>query len=255
MTMMNCDDIDQLMTPYVDGELVAADRQGVDTHLADCPPCCERADAERAARRLVLSQASTLTRPAPAALRARCVGASQSFGTPARRRGGGLRFRQWVPLSVAATVLLAVAGVFVVGQQERLEAAFVAQLAIDHQRCFAEFGTGHPRLDATETEARLAEEFGLDVSVPASADREQINLVDVRFCGYDGGSMAHLLYEVDGQAVSLFVIPEVHQAERALEVMGLQARLWSNDGAACVLIGREDPVVMDKILTYMQGYN
>ncbi len=251
--MKNCADIDRLMTPYVDGEVAAADRQAVDAHLAVCPPCCARADAERAARRIVRSQASTLTRPAPAALRARCVGAVLS-GTPARRTGRGLRVRQWVPLSVAATVLLAVAGVFMAGQQERLEASFVAQLAIDHEKCFTEFGTGHPRLDAAQAEARLAAEPGFDVWVPASVDRDQIRLVDVRTCDYDGGSMAHLLYEVDGQPVSLFVIPKARHAERARDVMGLHARLWSNDEAACVLVGRKDAAVMDKIVTYMQGY-
>ncbi len=252
--MKNCADIDLLMTPYVDGEVGTADRQAVAAHLADCLPCCERADAERAARRIVRSQASMLTRPAPAALRARCVGAAPSSGTPARRTGVGLRVRQWVPLSVAATVLLAVGGVFMAGQQERLEASFVAQLAIDHEKCFTEFGTGHPRLDAAQAEARLAAEPGFDVWVPASLDRDQISLVDVRVCDYDGGSMAHLLYEVEGQPVSLFVIPEARHAERSREVMGLHARLWSNDAAACVLVGREDAAAMDKIVTHMRGY-
>ena len=129
----------------------------------------------------------------------------------------------------------------------------MAQLAIDHDKCFTDLGTGHPRLDAAQT-ARLAAEYGLDVSVPASAESEQVNLVDVRFCDYDGGSMAHLLYEVEGQPVSFFVIPGVHHAERSLEVMGLHARLWSNDTAACVLVGREDPALMDKLVTCMRGY-
>lgn len=44
-------------------------------------------------------------------------------------------------------------------------------------------------------------EYGLDMLVPASADREQLDLVDVRFCEHDGSSMAHLLYEVEGQPV------------------------------------------------------
>ena len=252
--MKNCADIDRLMTPYVDGEVAAADRQAVDAHLAVCPPCCARADAERAARRIVRSQASTLIRAAPATLRARCVGAVPPATTPVRRAGVGLWVRRWVPLSVAATVLLAVAGVFMAGQQERLEASFVAQLAIDHDRCFTEFGTGHPRLDAVQAEARLAAEYGLDMVVPASVEGEQINLVDVRFCDYDGGSMAHLLYEVEGQPVSFFLIPGVHHAERSLEVMGVHARLWSNDAAACVLVGGADAALMDKIVTYMQGY-
>ena len=94
-------------------------------------------------------------------------------------------------------------------------------------------------------------EYGLDMLVPASADREQRDLVDVRFCEHDGSSMAHLLYEVEGQPVSYFLVLGARQAERSLEVMGLQARLWSNDAAACVLVGREDAAVMDKVVTYM----
>ncbi len=251
--MKNCADIDRLMTSYVDGEIAAADRLAVDAHLAVCPSCFARADAERAARRILRSQASTLTRPAPAALRARCVGAAPSLGTAVRPTRVGLRVRQWVPLSVAATVLLAVAGVFMAGQQERLEASFVAQLAIGYDKCFTELRTGHPRLDAAQT-ARLAAEYGFDVSALASAESEQLSLADVRFYDYDGGSMAHLLYEVAGQPVSFFVIPGVRRAERSIEVMGLHARLWSNDAAACVLVGLEDPALMDKLVTYMRGY-
>jgi len=97
-------------------------------------------------------------------------------------------------------------------------------------------------------------EYGLDMLVPASADRERLDLVDVRFCEHDGSFMAHLLYEVEGQPVSYFLVPGARQAERSLEVMGLRARLWSNDAAACVLVGREDAAVMDKVVTYMQGY-
>ena len=203
--MKNCADIDRLMTPYVDGEVGAADRQAIEAHLAVCPPCCAHADAARAARRIVRSQASTLTQAAPAALRARCVGAAPVPGTAARPTGVGLWVRRWVPLSVAATVL-------------------------------------------------LAAEYGLEMVVPASAEGEQLDLVDVRFCDYEGGSMAHLLYEVEGQPVSFFVIPGVHHAERSLEVMGLAARLWSNDASTCVFVGHEDAARMDKLATYMRGY-
>ena len=251
--MKNCADIDLLMTPYVDDEVDTTERQAVDVHLADCARCRDRADAERTARRIVRSHASTLTRPAPAALRARCVSAVPSSGTPARRmRAVGL-VRRWVPLSMAATVLLAVAGVFMAGQQERLEASFAAQLVIDHEKCFAEFGTGHPRLDAAQAEARLAVDHGYDVSVPPSSDREQIELVDVRSCDYDGGQMAHLLYEVEGRPVSVFVEPEAWHAERSLEVVGHQTRFWSADEAAYVLVCG-NAADMDKVAAYMQGY-
>ena len=254
--MTNCADIDPLMTPYVDRETDAATRQAVDTHLADCPPCRERAAAELAARRMVRSHASRLTRHAPAVLRARCVGAVPSSEISTRGTGVGLRrVRRWAPLSLAATVLLAVAAVFMAGQQERLEAAFAAQLAIDHEKCFTEFGTGRPRLDAAQAETRLAVDYGFDVTVPASSDREQLDLVDVRQCDYDGGRMAHLLYEVRGEPFSLFVIPEARHAERSIDVVGHQTHCWSSDTALYVLVSEEHAADMDKVATYMRGYD
>ena len=249
--MKNCAEIDRLMTPYVDDEVDAATRRAVRAHLVDCPPCRERADAERTARRIVRSHTSTLTQPAPAALHARCVCAVPSSGAPAPPTRLGLRVRLWVPLSMAATLLLAVAGVFMVGQQERLEAAFVAQLAVDHQKCFTEFGPGHTPLDPVLAEARLAA-LGIEVSVP-TADDERIALVDVRSCGYDGGPMAHLLYEVDGQSFSLFIVPKARHGEGTFEVLGQQERLWLSAGEACVLVGPQDAVAMDEVTAYVRG--
>ncbi len=170
--MKTCDEIDSLMTPYVDDEVDPAVRQAIDAHLGQCPPCHERAQTERAARRLVRPRMSALTGVAPASLRARCVGAVPSHAAASRPVARGSRVRQWMPLSIAATLLLALGGVFVAGQQGRLEAAFAAQLAIDHEKCFAEFGTGHPPLDAAEAEARLAAVHGVEVRVPAGEDRE-----------------------------------------------------------------------------------
>ncbi len=128
----------------------------------------------------------------------------------------------------------------------------MAQLAIDHQKCFTDLGTGHPPLDAVQAEARLAA-FGLDVAIPTSDQRDQIALVDVRSCEYDGGPMAHLLYEVDGQSFSLFIISEARHGDGAFEVLGHQERLWSNDAESCVLVGPMDAVTMEKVATYMRG--
>jgi hypothetical protein len=161
---------------------------------------------------------------------------------------------------MAATVLLAVGGVFMMGQQQRLEASFAAQMAKDHEKCFGEFGSGHPPLEPADAEA-LAAVHGVSVPVPAGHDPAHaeagdaaIDLVDVRSCDYDGGHMAHLLYEVEGRPVSLFVIPDERHAERSLEVVGHHARLWSNDEAAYVLVGQEDPADMDRVVRYMRRY-
>lgn len=256
--MKSCDDIDALLTPYVDREADSAVREAVEDHLAHCGPCRTRAATEEAARRLVQSRASTLTASAPASLRARCVGAVPASDTTPHPVSGGAGVRRWLPLSMAATLLLAVGGVFIAGQQERLEAAFAAQLAIDHEKCFTEFGPGHPPLDAEAAEEHLATVHGVDVLVPVGDDQVQVVLVDARSCEYEGGRMTHLLYEVEGRQVSLFVVPNGSHAEGSIDVVGHQARLWSTDDVGYVLVGdvdgAEGAAVMDKVAAYMQAY-
>jgi len=39
---MNCPDVDPLLMPYLDGEVVEADRLEVEQHLASCEPCAKR---------------------------------------------------------------------------------------------------------------------------------------------------------------------------------------------------------------------
>jgi hypothetical protein len=55
-------------------------------------------------------------------------------------------------VSLAAALLLVLGGIFAAGQHERLEAAFVAELALDHDRCFSRVGELASDLDATEAE-------------------------------------------------------------------------------------------------------
>jgi anti-sigma factor (TIGR02949 family) len=256
--MKTCEEIDSLMTPYVDGEMDLTARRAVEDHFADCSPCRARARREQAARRLVRSQASTLTAAAPPSLRARCVGAVPIGDAVPPQTARRRRARRWLPLSMAATLLLAVGGVFIAGQQARLEAAFAAQLAIDHEKCFTEFGTGHPPLEAAAAEARLAAVHGVEVAVPRGDAQAHVALVDARTCEYDAGQMAHLLYEVEGRQVSLFVVPDGSHAERSLEVVGHQARLWSAADVGYVLVGHvdgpADAAVMDKVAAYMRAY-
>ena len=165
------------------------------------------------------------------------AGEMRRSGAHARCRAtpglAGSQVRRWLPLSMAATLLLAVGGVFIAGQQ----AAFAAQLAIDHEKCFIEFGTGHPPLDTAAAEDYLATVHGVDVVVPVGDGQEPVELVDARSCEYDGGRTAHLLYEVEGREVSLFVVPDGSHAERSIEVVWHQARLWSAADAGYVLVG------------------
>ena len=76
--MASCREIDALVTPFVDGEVSPDQRMMMQAHLAACPPCRERVDAEAAAR-------DTLRRGcrcpnAPDNLRRRCSSAATPLG-------------------------------------------------------------------------------------------------------------------------------------------------------------------------------
>ena len=81
---------------------------------------------------------------------------------------------------MAAAVLLAVGAVFVVGQNQRLEAAFAAQLALDHDRCFTHLDGVVPEFDQRQAELSLASNHGLHVTMPAESS--DFDLIDVRLC-------------------------------------------------------------------------
>ena len=80
--MHNCDSLDPLVTPFVDGVLPDADRRAVEDHLRKCPPCHSRVAAERAVHELLQARRSTLCRAtAPDALHLRCAEAAKKAET------------------------------------------------------------------------------------------------------------------------------------------------------------------------------
>src|ERR1700730_11425152 len=106
--MPNCWSIDPLVTPYVDGELPAADRQAVEKHMSGCTPCRARIATEQAVRDLVgASRTEPTGARAPAVLRARCM-APVLPRVPAPHPGP---WRPWLaPLALAATLTVVVGG-------------------------------------------------------------------------------------------------------------------------------------------------
>ena len=254
--MKSCHDIDVIMTAYVDREVTADEAAEVDAHLAICPPCRERASTEGMARQVLHAKAATLVERAPVGLRARCIAATPSASPQDQRTSGGAaarpRMAGWVPLSMAATVLLAVGAVFIVGQNKQLEAAFAAQLAIDHDRCFTHLDEVVAGFDEARAKSVLADALGIGTTVPPES--ANFDLLDVRQCLYDEGTMAHVLCEWRGQPVSLFVVPGRSDREQILEIVGHDAVIWSGDGNAYVLVAEQGPVEIGRVAEYVRQY-
>ncbi|MDE3155943.1 MAG: zf-HC2 domain-containing protein [Acidobacteriota bacterium] len=247
MAMISCGDLDELATPYLDGEAMPVARQAVDEHLAVCPPCRDRLAAEGTARTIVHERRPALCAvTAPPGLRARCAGAAaRSAPRP------GLR-RLFVPMSAAATLLLVVGGLIVYAANSRSATVLAAQLTLDHMKCFALQPSDAPPVDTASIDRAFDARFGWNVDVPQGGGAAPIQLVGARRCFYADGAVAHLLYRHDGHDVSLFLLPHTARPEGLVHVMGHETMIWPERDWTCVLVGQEPPAEMQRIAAYVR---
>jgi len=261
----SCGELDELLTPYVDGEAAPDARRAVAGHLAACPPCQRHADAEAGARDTVREHRAALCARAPESLRARCANLqSSAFATasafvevsadtsarPASTRHAAL-LRRWAPLSLAATLLLAVAGIFVFGLNDRVE-ALAASLAVDHVKCFKVSGAGH--VEAPAAEKQWLDDQGWAVVVPPASPAQQLALVDVRRCFSTDGRAAHMMYSWRGAPVSLYVLPESVGRDQVIQKIGQQAVIWCANNRTYAVVAEGQPTDLTPIVTYMKAH-
>jgi hypothetical protein len=121
----------------------------------------------------------------------------------------------------------------------RSTALLAAQLALDHLKCFTIDGDadGQP-IEKTAAEATLRNDFDLSVTVPASAPSEGLALLAVRRCLYGDGRAAHVLYRVNGEPVSLFVLPGLTRPAAELSLFGHDEVVWTQGDRTYMLVAR-----------------
>ncbi len=229
--MEQCQDIVERLTPYVDGALDAAETEAVGRHLAGCVACRERTVAERAGRDLVRAHAIALRATAPPALRARLV--------PARPHVVAFRPRRtlWraVPLSAAAALLLAVLSVFAVGLLAPQGTLLAAQLTVDHVKCLL-LDHSHVPAEKAALEAHWEARHGWPVEIPAGDAERHLDLVGIRQCLFEGGTMAHVLYRQGSRTYSLFIMRGERSSAPVLEIMGHGTIAWRGAGRTYALV-------------------
>jgi anti-sigma factor RsiW len=228
--MKSCRDIEPLLAAYVDGAAQDRDRAEVAAHLAACPPCREAVARERTACNVVAECRERLRAPAPASLRARC--AARAGPGPA----SGVGWRTLVPLSVAASLLLAVAGVFMYSAFNQAE-ALAAQLAVDHVKCakIVSPRAGDPVAAGAQWEAT----HHWPVRVAASDADLDLEFITIRRCLVTDGQTAHLMYTWRGHPLSVFVLPTPVEAigrERLLARFGYDTIMWADEGRTYVIV-------------------
>ena len=161
--------------------------------------------------------------------------------------------RRWAPLSVAATLVLAVAGVFLFGLNDRVE-ALAASLAVDHVKCFKVSDPDrHP--DAAGAERQWQAHQGWPIVVPQTAASEQLTLVDVRRCFTTDGRSAHMMYQWRGMPLSLYVLPESIGRDRVVDKMGHEAVIWCANNRTYALVTDDSHAGdLTQIVNYMKAH-
>jgi len=230
--MDDCKRVAERVTPYVDGALPTGERQEVEQHLGHCPPCARGAQEEQGARAVLRHRADRLKEaPLPPGLRSRCEALAREHS---RVRTVTI-WRMLVP-TTAIAVMLIITGVLIFSlATRRSDTLLAAQLTADHVKCFEIF-VPHQGADASAVEEELESKYGWDMHVPPTSAEAGITLVGGRRCLYADGSMPHVMYEADGQAVSLFRLEGVTRPPADVNALGHHSRIWTRGGHTYVLV-------------------
>lgn len=244
--MPKCQELEPLITAWIDDLASDRERQTVEDHFQACPACRRRAGAEGSVRALMRSRATAALRiEPPPALKARCHALCASNATSWKLPRAIVRA---VPVSLAA----ALAGVLIYGLTASSTKTLAAQLTLDHIKCFVLTREPATELQPDAVEARLRERYGWSLDVPGDSTTNQLRLLGGRRCLYGEGTIAHVLYRHNGAPLSLFMLPDKVRPSEIVEVMGHEAIIWAQNHRTFVLLGGEPRQDMEKIASYIQ---
>jgi anti-sigma factor RsiW len=243
--MTDCDRIDSLVTPYVDGDISPADAVVVRRHLERCAACSGRVQAEQAVRGLMRTHRGALCcTAASSSLRNRCAALHVSRASAVWR---------WRTLAIAASLVL-LAGICLYQLTEHSTRVMAATLTADHVKCFRVvnhvLGTQQA---SSAVEESMASFFGWPVQLPAHPERADLELVGARPCIYPQGLAAHIMYRHHGHPVSLFMLPQGAREDEIIDVMGHRAAVWSVGTRTFVLIADEPRADVERLISFVHA--
>lgn len=225
----DCRQMEALLPPFVDDEAPPAVRSAVEAHLARCSVCREAAAAQREIRVLLVSRRAHLADTVPVRLAADVRRAVASAPTPAT----------WTRLSAfAAAAVLVVAAVGTLSWATgRSSVLLAAQLTLDHIKCFVIDGADHDHpMSPDAGQAAFHQQFDMDVRLPVPPAASTAHLVSVRQCLYGDGWVAHALYRIDGEAVSVFVLRDRALSPADVRAFGRHAEVLSRGHSTYVIV-------------------
>lgn len=247
---MNCREVENKLPSHVDG-METSNAAAIAAHLETCAACRELAHAQSVARAVLKARAVQLAPMAPPGLRTRILAnTANQASEPVLAWSGRL-----TAFAAAAMVVLTIGAVLLPVATVRSTAVLAAQLALDHLKCFTiEGDADREPIPAAQAEATLKQEFDLAVTVPASLDAENLELMAVRRCLYGDGRAAHVLYRLDGEPVSLFIIPGLTRPAAELSLFGHDQVVWTAGDRTYMLIARATSrSKLGRVASYLQN--
>ncbi len=249
--MSECRRTIERLAPWADDALSPGERAEVDRHLAACPPCRVAADAERGGRQVLKTCASRLrSQPLPPGLQTRCEAIARECDVrPARATWA----RTLVPVTIVAILLVFTASALFSLATRRSNTLLAAQLTADHLKCFKVFDSPeNPSMEASAAEQQFAESYGWNVRVPPSAPQSGVQLVGARRCLYADGSIPHVMYHVNGEHVSLYMLEGVTRPPAEVTMLGHRSQIWSHGTTTYVLVSSASEANLATIANYVK---
>ncbi len=246
--MSDCRRTLERLAPYADGTLAADEHRDVARHLGACGPCRTAATREQGGRAVLQRCASRLkAEPLPPGLRSRCE-ALAARARPAQARG----WTRVVPLTLAALLVVFTLSALFSLATHQSNTLLAAQLTADHSKCFRLFAPDSAAgVDARAIEQLLADRHGWDLHVPPSSADADVQLIGARRCLYADGRIPHLMYRVNGQDVSLYMLEGVSRDGGEIRAFGHRSRVWTRGATTFVLVYPEDAGDMTKAAQYV----
>jgi len=231
---MQCREVEEKLASYVDGA-ANGNAAAIAAHLATCDACRQLAHAQSVARTVLKARAAQLSPIAPPGLRTRIIAnTANQPQEPILAWTGRL-----TAFAAAAMFVLTLGAVLLPVATLRSTTLLAAQLALDHLKCFTIEGDADGAPIAKErAEATLKQEFDLIVNVPPSLAAEKLELMAVRRCLYGDGRAAHLMYRLDGEPVSLFIVPGMSRPAAELSLFGHEQVVWTQGDRTYMLVAR-----------------
>lgn len=252
-----CEACAPLLASYVDGAAPACDCHRLEQHIQTCTCCRDLVARERAAREALRAHRDDLRACAPEHLKARCAAYAGAWTNRARPAVPLLRpslIRRWVPLSVAATLLLALAGVFGLGFTNKVQALAI-QATVDHVTC-SRFSMPQGTADPVAASTGWLERFGWPLHLPRDSGDSGLRLRGVRRCAVTDGRVAHVLYSWKGEPLSVYVLPKRTLGDTATFVSRFhhESVMWSqNDRTYIIVTPRRRDAALDGVIAHVRA--